>query len=138
MEAVPLRISPDMDLRTALESSVASRGCRAAFVVSGIGSLGHAQLRLAGTHEPIVLDGDREILTLAGTVSADGSHVHMSVADAAGQVLGGHVASDCIVRTTVEVLLVLLPEWSFTRELDPATGFAELLVRPSGQSGRRS
>jgi uncharacterized protein len=53
----------------------------------------------------------------------------MSVADAEGRVLGGHVAYGCMVRTTAEVLLLLLPGWSFTREPDPATGHAELVVR---------
>lgn len=70
-------------------------------------------------------------MTLGGTVSAAGAHLHMSVADGAGRVLGGHVAHGCTVRTTAEVLLLLLPEWSFARELDAATGFAELVVRPS-------
>jgi hypothetical protein len=32
------------------------------------------------------------------------------------------------VRTTAEVLLVLLSDWTFNRELDPATGFAELVA----------
>ena len=45
---------------------------------------------------------------------------------------GGHVAYGCTVRTTAELLLFLLPEWSFIREMDPATGFAELVVRPEG------
>lgn len=35
-----------------------------------------------------------------------------------------------MVRTTAEVLVVLLPEWSFSRERDVATGYAELVVRP--------
>lgn len=131
MEPLPLRITPDMDLRRALESAVAARFCRAAFVIAGIGSLCHARLRLASKTEVDALDGDLEILTLAGTVSSDGSHLHMSVANAEGRVLGGHVAYGCTVRTTAEVLLVLLPEWSFTREPDPATGFAELVVRPA-------
>lgn len=60
---------------------------------------------------------------------SSGAHLHMSVADAQGQVTGGHVAYGCSVRTTAEVLLVLLPEWSFTRVLDPHTGFLELVVR---------
>jgi uncharacterized protein len=75
------------------------------------------------------LHGDLEILTLAGTVASNGSHLHMSVADTDGRVFGGHVAYGCTVRTTAEVLLLLLPEWSFTREPDPATGFAELVIR---------
>jgi uncharacterized protein len=130
METLPLRLSPGMDLREALEAAMATRLCRAAFVISGIGSLRYARLRRASSSEPDSLDGDLEILTLAGTISPDGSHLHMSVADAEGRVSGGHVAHGCVVRTTAEVLLLLLPEWSFTRELDPATGFAELVIRP--------
>ncbi|WP_119155258.1 PPC domain-containing DNA-binding protein [Caldimonas tepidiphila] len=129
MEALPLRLSPGEDLRAALEAAVADCGCGAAFVLGGIGSLGRTRLRLAGAAQPLALDGDVEILTLSGSVSPGGSHLHMSVADAAGRVLGGHVAPGCIVRTTAEVLLALLPHWRFTREADPATGYAELVVR---------
>ena len=129
MEALPLRITPGEDLRRALEGALATRGVDAAFVISGIGSLRQAQLRLAGKAEPVALEGDLEILTLAGTLSGDGAHLHMSVADAEGHVTGGHVAYGCGVRTTAEVLLVLLPEWSFTRELDPNTGFREFVPR---------
>ena len=42
----------------------------------------------------------------------------------------GHVAAGCVVRTTAEVLLQLLPGWDFAREPDAATGFDELVVRP--------
>ncbi len=75
-----------------------------------------------------------EILTLSGTVAAGddntGSHMHMAISTATGQVLGGHVAPGCIVLTTAEVLLALLPEWQFTREPDAGTGYDELVIRP--------
>lgn len=129
METLPLRLPPDTDLRAALEQAVTSRSCRAAFILSGIGSLSQTRLRRAGVTEIDSISGDVEILTLAGTISANGAHLHMSIADAAGTVIGGHVAKGCIIRTTAEVLLVLLPDWSFSREADPATGFAELVVR---------
>jgi predicted DNA-binding protein with PD1-like motif len=132
MEALPLRLSPGVDLRTALETQVVARSHPAAFVVSGIGSLLGARLRLAGAREPEEIPGELEILTLAGTLATNGSHVHMSVADSHGRVFGGHVAHGCTVRTTAEVLLLLLPEWSFARELDPATGFGELVVSRRG------
>jgi len=128
MEALPLRLSPGADLRAALEAEVAARSLRASFVISGIGSLSEARLRLAGVDEPNHLQGDLEILTLSGTIAVNGSHLHMSVADSSGRVMGGHVSRGCIVRTTAEVLLLLLPDWSFDREFDPATGFAELVV----------
>lgn len=129
MQPLPLRLPPDSDLRRALEATLDGRVCHAAFVIGGIGSLRQARLRLAGKDVSEALEGDLEILTLAGSISSGGAHLHMSLADASGRVSGGHVGYDCIVRTTAEVLLVPLPEWSFTRELDPLTGFAELVVR---------
>ncbi|SEA01862.1 PPC domain-containing DNA-binding protein [Variovorax sp. YR216] len=129
MDAAPLRLNPGDDLRAALDAARATHGCEAAFVVAGIGSLSAARLRLAGAEEPQSLDGDLEILTLCGTLSADGSHLHMSIADADGQVLGGHVAPGCIVRTTAELLVAWLPEWRFSREPDALTGYAELVIR---------
>lgn len=129
MKALPLRLLPGMDLRKALESIVTARNCRAAFVVAGIGSLRDVRLRLAGANEAKTFEGDLEILTIAGSVSGGGSHLHMTVANAEGSVFGGHVAYGCAIRTTAEVLLALFSEWSFTRELDPTTGYAELVIR---------
>ena len=128
MEALPLRLTPGSNLRAALEAEVAARAYSAAFVISAVRSLSGARLRRAGAREPDTLSGDLEILTLAGTVARNGAHLHMSVADSEGRVLGGHVAHGCIVRTTAEVLLLLLSDWSFTREPDAATGFAELVI----------
>jgi predicted DNA-binding protein with PD1-like motif len=129
MDLLPLRLLPGDDLRKALEAAVASRDCGAAFVLSGIGSLGNTKLRLAGATTPAELTGPLEILSLAGSISVDGSHLHMSIADSTGRVLGGHVAYGCVVRTTAEVLLVLIREWSFTRETDAVTGYKELVAR---------
>ncbi|MDM0073558.1 DNA-binding protein [Variovorax sp. J2P1-59] len=129
MDATPLRLNPGDDLRHALDAALASRGCTAAFVVAGVGSLSAARLRFAGVEAPESLTGDLEILTLTGTLSPDGSHLHMSVADARGSVFGGHVAPGCLVRTTAEVLVAWLPEWRLAREFNRATGYAELAIR---------
>jgi len=128
MQAHPLRLAPGDDLRAAVEEVLRQRDLHAAFVIQGIGSLSVAQLRFAGAEAPSELRGDLEIVSLAGSVSPDGAHLHMSVADARGQVFGGHVASGCMVRTTAELLLALLPEHRFARKLDPATGFLELVI----------
>jgi predicted DNA-binding protein with PD1-like motif len=128
MQPHPLRLSPGDDLRVAVEDELRKHQWPAAFVIQGIGSLSVAQLRFAGAESPTELRGDLEILTLAGSVSPDGAHLHMSVADARGQVFGGHVARGCKVRTTAELLLALLPGHRFSRELDPSTGFMELMI----------
>lgn len=131
MRALPLRLHPGQDLRAALEAALIEQGAGAAFVLQGIGSLSVAQLRLAGAEQPTELRGDLEILTLAGSIAPDGAHLHMAIADAQGRVLGGHVAAGCIVRTTVEVLLAVLPDHHFSRELDTGgSGFRELVVHP--------
>ena len=134
MKTLPIRLIPGQDLRAALEAAVQVQNCRAAFVLSGIGSLSTAGIRLAGAAQPTLLAESMEILTLSGTVAVadDGktsSHMHMAISTAAGQVLGGHVAPGCTVLTTAEVLLALLPDWQFTREPDAHTGYDELLVR---------
>lgn len=129
MHACPLRLSPGDDLRASIEDALRQRAWRAAFVVQGIGSLSVAELRFAGADAPTTLRGNLEILTLGGSVSPDGAHLHASVSDAHGRVFGGHVASGCVVRTTAETLLAVLPEHRFSRELDRETGFGELVIR---------
>ena len=129
MQTLPIRLLPGQDLRRALEDALKAQGCAAAFVISGMGSLSKAAIRFAGAEEATAIDCDLEILTLAGSISPDGAHLHISASRASGEVLGGHVAHGCAVRTTAEVLLMLLPEWEFGREMDAATGYKELVVR---------
>jgi uncharacterized protein len=129
MQVWPVRLLPGDDLRRALEALVAARGLSAAFVLAGIGSLGPARVRLAGSETMLELAGDVELLSLSGTIGACASHLHLSMADGAGRVCGGHVLEGCIVRTTAELLLALLPGWGFTREHDARTGWSELVIR---------
>ena len=121
-----LRLNPGDDLRGVLEA-----GGRTGFVVAGIGSLSRAQLRFAGEPQPTRLDGPLEILTLSGSLTPAGAHLHASVADAAGRVFGGHVCAGCEIRTTAELLVAPLPAGSLTRAVDAATGYPELVVRPA-------
>jgi len=127
LKALPLRLSPGDDLRAAVVAALRDSGFDAGFVVQGIGSLSVAQLRYAGHPDSTELRGDLEILTLAGSISPDGAHLHMSVSDADGRVFGGHVGAGCIVRTTAELLVALLPDHHFARRLDPRTGYLELM-----------
>jgi predicted DNA-binding protein with PD1-like motif len=132
VEATPLRLHPGDDLRAALSAALSAYGAEAAFVLSGVGSLCEARLRFAGRDDLQLLVGDLEILTLSGTLGLGGPHLHASLSDADGRVLGGHVAPGCIVRTTAEVLLAVLDDATFTREPDAETGYAELVIRPRG------
>jgi predicted DNA-binding protein with PD1-like motif len=127
-----LRLSPGEDLRTALNATFtqlqAEQNTQAACIISAVGSLSRAVLRYAAEPSGTVLEEALELITLSGTLSPDGAHLHASVADARGNVRGGHVMAGCIVRTTAEIVVAALPGWEFRRQHDPATGYQELVA----------
>lgn len=133
IQTLILRLTPGEDLRQALDAAFAQlqaeQNAQAACVISAVGSLSRAVLRYAAEPGGTVLAEPLELITLSGTLGADGAHLHASVADARGVVRGGHVMPGCIVRTTAEIVLAPLPGWEFTRAQDAQTGFKELVVR---------
>jgi hypothetical protein len=135
MKVHVLRLAPGDDLRAVLEVTFAdlsrTQGISAACIVSAVGSLSNAVLRYAARSEGSDIGGPLELLMLSGTLGLDGAHLHASLADGHGTVKGGHLMPGCIVRTTAEVVIALLPGWEFRRELDQATGYNELTARPS-------
>ena len=127
----PLRLPPGVDLRGELERLAQAEPSCCGFVVCGIGSLESPVLRFADQDEGLVLAGPQEVISLAGSVSGDGAHLHLVVADAEGHTLGGHLCHGSRVRTTMEILLLYPEGWQLGRERDAATGHLELTVSPS-------
>ncbi|MDB5930789.1 MAG: hypothetical protein JWR60_2496 [Polaromonas sp.] len=133
-----LRLQPGDDLKAALQSAfggLQAQGHRAGCIVSAVGSLSRAVLRYAAEPQGSVLEEPLELITLSGTLSPDGLHLHASVADAQGRMRGGHLMPGCTVRTTAEIVLALLPDWTFSRSHDARTGFLELLAQPLERRG---
>jgi len=129
MEIEVLRLRPGTDLRGSLEEFVAARKLAAGVIVSAVGSLSRASLRYAGKDEATPIVRALEIVSLSGTLSPEGSHLHASVSDDSGNVLGGHVLEGCIVRTTAEIVIGIPADLRFSREMDPETGYRELTVQ---------
>lgn len=127
LQCRPHRLHPGDDLRKSLEALGRESG--GAFVVGGVGSLESARIRLANAQHESRIEGPCELLSLSGSLSSGGAHLHMSVADAQGRVTGGHVCPGNIIRTTAEVLVAALPAYEMDRALDPATGYKELVIR---------
>ena len=62
-----------------------------------------------------------------GTFSRDGGcHLHISLSDAEGNTIGGHLI-DGIVFTTVELVLGTADGIEFSRQHDDKTGYSELV-----------
>jgi len=110
MKVEPLQLRPGNDLRQALETWMGEQEEQAGCVISAVGTLSVAQLRFAGAAEATTIHGELEILSLSGTLSADGAHLHIAIADSSGAVIGGHLCPGSLVRTTAELLVGLLPE----------------------------
>ncbi len=129
MNLLPIRLSPGADLRHALEAAIRGQAVDSAFVLSGIGSLVDGRIRFANESAETLIEGPLELLSIAGSLTGSGAHLHVTVSDRNGAVTGGHLSYGNVVRTTAEVLLVLLPEWALSREPDGQTGYPELVVR---------
>jgi predicted DNA-binding protein with PD1-like motif len=131
VKAHPIRLLPGVDLRRELERLVSENVVNVGFIVAGIGSLAEVAIRFALADRATTFSGPHEILTLSGSLSRDGAHLHVTVADGSGQVIGGHLGYGNRVGTTAELLLLETPDWPLGRELDGATGYPELVVRRS-------
>lgn len=129
LKAVAVRLQPGEDIRKQLGSLCERHGWTAVSVLSGIGSLTGATLRLAQQPDWITVDRPLEILSLSGTLSPNGGHLHVAVSDGAGTVMGGHLGSPSPIRTTAEMVLGVLEGVEFFRRPDPDTGDEELTFR---------
>lgn len=130
MNSHTLRLRPGDDPKAVLDALAKEKGWSAACVICAVGSLTHAALRFADQSEVALLRGHFEIVSLTGTLSPDGSHLHLAISDEKGLTLGGHLKEGSRVYTTVEIVLAILEDWKFSRQIDEETGFKELFVEP--------
>lgn len=123
-----IRLRPGDDLKRSLQKFVADMSAGA--IVTCVGSLKHAAIRLANQKETRIYEDKFEIVSLTGTLSQDGLHLHIALSDSEGKTIGGHLAEGCTVYTTAEIVVAAFPDLRFTREQDAQTGFRELCVYP--------
>ena len=123
-----VRLLPGEDLIGALKSFCHKEQIHAGCIISCVGSLHPATLRLSNHTSGTVYDTPQEILSLSGTVSTNGCHLHMGISDGHGHVYGGHVLPGCTIYTTAEVIIGALPELTFQRMPCELSGYNELNI----------
>ncbi|WP_017297738.1 PPC domain-containing DNA-binding protein [Nodosilinea nodulosa] len=128
MQTHCLRLTPGQDLKPVLQAFAQAESLEAGIVLTALGSLTRASLRFAAASAATAIDGPLELISLSGTLSQHGMHLHGAVADAGGRVYGGHIMPGCLIRTTAEIVVAGLPHLRFDRRPDPATGYLELVV----------
>lgn len=124
-----IRLKPGQDLKKELDQLVINNQIDAACVITCVGSLTKAILRLANQPGTTEFEGKFEIVSLTGTLSRHGSHYHISLSDGTGKTIGGHLWEGCLIYTTAEIVLGILTETIFTREMDAETTYDELVVK---------
>lgn len=124
-----IRLTPGEDLRVALQSYVDVKGIHAASIVSAVGSLTETQIRYANMEESSSMKGHFEIVSLSGIVSAKHTHLHIAVSDSTGKTIGGHLSNGNKIYTTAEIVLMEYPQYLFSRELCPLSGYQELSIK---------
>lgn len=129
MRVFALRLKPGQDLRQEIEAFAKAKHFHAGFIITTVGSLKHAAIRLADQSSETQFEGKFEIVSLVGTLSPDGVHLHLSISDSSGKTIGGHLAEGCLIYTTAEIVMGDAPGLIFSRERDAETGYQELRIR---------
>ena len=129
MKTHTFRLKPQEDLFDSVEGFVKKNHIEAGCVLSSVGSLTHATLRLANRETYNQYEGHFEIVSMTGTVSIHGSHIHIAISDGDGITTGGHLVSGCKIYTTAEIVLLELDDVVYKRELyENDSGYEELAV----------
>ena len=132
MQNYTFRLKPGQDLFDSIQAFVMEQHVQAGCVLSGVGSLRHATLRLADREYNSEYEGPFEIVSITGTVSIHGSHLHISISDGDGRTIGGHFESGCKIYTTAEIVIAVFNDVVYKREFAEDSGYEELTVYPTG------
>jgi len=123
------RLKPGNDLKIEIESYVKANNIQAGWITCGVGSLTDYNIRFANQPDGSIGSGYFEIVSLTGTVSVHGSHIHLSISDGIGKTIGGHLLDNNLIYTTAEIIIQESQDFVFTREKDGSTPWEELRIR---------
>lgn len=131
MKIHALRLTYGMDLRKSIEDYQKKHHIQAGCIVTCVGCVYEVGLRVADGVTIIHQEGHYEIVSLTGTLSPQGVHLHLSLSDEKMNTIGGHLTYGTLVNTTAEIVLMEIDEYEFSREFDESTGYDELTIHLS-------
>ncbi len=131
MKVFAIRLKPNTDLRESLKIFINSNNIKAGFILTAVGGLKQAKIRFADQTTSKVFNDKFEIVSLVGTLSTSGIHLHIAISDRDGKTIGGHLNDGCIIYTTSEIVIGESENFTFIRTTDEQTGFKELEIIPN-------
>lgn len=123
-----IRLKPGEDLRASIQQYVNANNIKAGWITSCAGSLTDYNIRFANQPGDSKGSGHFEIVSLTGTLSVNGSHIHISISDSTGKTIGGHLLEGNIIYTTAEIIIGESKTMIFKREKDGTTPWDELQI----------
>lgn len=130
MHIYALRLRPMHDLKHELIAFTQQQSIQAGFILTCVGSLQVAALRLANRDETTIYERKFEICSLVGTLDPEGCHLHISLSDGTGAMIGGHLQDGNLIYTTAEIVIGAATNFTFRRDHDAQTGYPELVISP--------
>ncbi|MFN8264981.1 MAG: PPC domain-containing DNA-binding protein [Chitinophagaceae bacterium] len=124
-----IRLKPGQDLKKEIQNYVQEHKIEAGWIMACTGSITQYHLRFANQPNGSKANGHFEIVSLTGTISINGSHLHMSVSDSTGKTIGGHLLDSNFIYTTAEIVIGEGKQLIFTREKDGTTEWEELQIK---------
>jgi predicted DNA-binding protein with PD1-like motif len=122
------RLRPGQNLNVEIQNFLMRNEIAAGWICTCIGSLTNYSIRFANQKEVSTGHGYFEILSVVGTLSINGSHLHICLSNSTGQTIGGHMADGNIIFTTAEIIIAAVSNTVFERAPDMQTGFRELKI----------
>lgn len=129
MKTHVFRLHPGQNFKEEIDKYVQEHKIRAGIILTCVGNLTKAIVRMANAKIIKTWEGSFEIISLVGTVEIGNSHIHICLSDEEGKTFGGHLKDGSVVGVTAEVAIGEIEDLEFSREFDEKSGYKELVVK---------
>lgn len=123
-----IRLMPGEDILVGISDYCYKHDIEGGYVATCVGSLSQVCFRKGYTRTRLTLKGPFEIVSMVGTVSKGGLHIHASVSDDDFKVRGGHLVTDTLVQSTAEIVIVELENYELSRSKDLGSSYKTLKI----------
>lgn len=124
-----VRLRRGDDLLLCIRQIAQVRHIAAGVILSAVGCISQGRVRDASGVTIRTINTHCEIVSLNGTVSQNRCHLHIALSREDLSTLGGHLCTGCIINTTCELVIAELPCQRIDTEMDPQTGYDELIFQ---------
>lgn len=128
MDYFVFRLKRGDDLKASIMQLAKDNDITSGAIVSAVGCVSEVRIRKADGVREYFEVKDYEIVSLSGTLSENGVHLHIALSDVNLKTIGGHLLDGTIVNTTCELVIMKFNKYRLTRSFDEETGYNELEV----------